>query len=172
MDSPNPASSNRLRFSWLILACINITVPILTIYKNRADETSFMIAIVSGTIIILAGNILALVAFHRRSQRDGEVLPNALFVGAGALAVVCFLSMIFGVSSSRHRNEYADLALSDTPLSSIEPDQKRLVVEFLRRTAANSQEENKAIADAQKVPMNPTFTLRNRLLPNRQFNPR
>ncbi len=155
MASPNKTLFNRTRLYWLVLVSINSGVPIATVWKYHAGETSSRVALVSGMIVLIVCNLAALLAFWRRYQLDGEPLPRTLLVGAAALAVVCCLLTILGVSSVRHHNEYADLAFSDTPLSSIEPEQKRLVVELIRCTAANSQEENKALAEAQKVPMNP-----------------
>ncbi len=72
-----------------------------------------------------------------------------------ALAILALLSTVLGLKLLHQRNDYADIAISDKPLSTIEPEQKRLVVELIRRTAVISQEENKAMAEAQKVPMNP-----------------
>ena len=138
-----------------MLVCINSAVPLTIIWKYHVGEVSFSVALLTGAIVLAGGNLAALFGFQQRSKRDGSPLDKRLIAGAVALAAVSFLLTILGVSSVKHRNEYAELAVSDTPLSSIEPERKRLVVELLRRTAAISQEENKKIAEAQKVPMNP-----------------
>ena len=144
-----------MKAEWLVLVCLNGTVPVAIIWKYHGGEISSAVALITGVIVLAVGNIAALLGFQKRTRRDGSPLERRLVAGAGALAVASFLLTIFGVSLVKHRNGYAELATSDRPLSGIEPERKRLVVELLRRTAAISQEENKTIAEAQKVPMNP-----------------
>lgn len=70
------------------------------------------------------------------------------------MAGIGFLSTAFGVSQLKQRSDYYDLAMSNRPLNSIEPERTRLIVEYIRGLAADSQKENKEIAEAQKAPMN------------------
>jgi hypothetical protein len=56
----------------------------------------------------------------------------------------------------RH-NTYLDLALSDIPLSRIQPEQKRLVVELIRRRAANSREYDSLASEAKAKPISPSL---------------
>ena len=127
----------------------------MIIWKYHAGEISYAVALVTGLIVLAVGNIAILWGFQQRSKREGNQSGRMPAFGAGVLATAAFLATILGVSIVKHQNAYESLALSDTPLTSIEPEQKRLVVELIRRTAANSKEENKAMAEAQKVPMNP-----------------
>lgn len=140
----------------MILIAINSGVPIATLWEYHAGETSSWVALLSGGIVLLVGNIAALLAFRKWYQRGGLRFPGMIGAGAVILAVASFLVTLVGVSLLKPRNGYADLASSNIPLSRIEPEQKRLVVELIRRTAANSQEENKEMAEALKEPMNPS----------------
>ena len=144
-----------MKDEWLLLVCLNGAVSVAVIWKYHGGEFSSAVARMSGVIVLAVGNIAALWGLQKRSKRGGSSLERRLVASAGALAVASFLLTIFGVSLVKDRIGYAELATSDTPLSSIEPERKRLVVELIRRTAAISQEENKAMAEAQKVPMNP-----------------
>ena len=155
MNAPN-TTSNQTKLNWLILVAISTGVPIAALCKYHAGETSSWVALLSGGIVLLVGNVAALIAFRKRYRRDGLTFPNAFIAGAATLAVASLLVTLVGVSLLKHRNGYADLASSNIPLSRIEPEQKRLVVELIRRTAANSQEENKEMAEALKEPMNPS----------------
>jgi hypothetical protein len=141
---------------WLVLIGIDSGVPIATIWQFHTGEASSTVALASGFIVLLVANFFALRTVRGRYERDGKPLPRTLLTGAVALAIVSCLITIVGVLSVRQQNSYLNLAMSDKPLSSIEPEQRRLVVELIRRTAANSQEENKAMAEALKVPMKPS----------------
>jgi len=144
------------RLDWIILAAVNIAVPVTTIWKYHAGDTNSKVALVSGVISLLACNSVVLLAFRKRLDREDTPLPKTLIVGAVALVALSCLVTILGVSSVSHHDEYMDLALSDIPLGNIEPERKRLVVELIRRTAANSREENNTLAEVQKVPMKPS----------------
>lgn len=153
--SSDATKINRIKGIWLVLVCIDSTVPIMIIWKYRQGDVSSSVAVITGIIVLAGGNLAALFGFQRRSGHDGGPLKKRLVAGAAALAIVSFLLTVLGVSVVKHRNGYMELATSDAPLSSIEPERKRLVVELIRRTAEISQEENKTIAEAQKAPMNP-----------------
>jgi len=140
---------------WLILACMNGTVPVAIIWRYHAGEISYSVALISSATVLAVGNAALLLAFWKCSKRDGYPLRKSQFVGAGALAILAFLSTILSVASVKQRNEYADLAASDKPLSAIEPEQKRIVVELIRRQATISHLQNMAMAEIQKQPMNP-----------------
>jgi hypothetical protein len=151
MTSTKAIAFNR----WLILVCINCSVPVAILWKYHAGEVTSAVAVLSGAIVLTIGNIVALFGFERRSDRDGIQLKKGFVISATLLAIASFLAILLGVSLVKHRNEYADLAMSNTPLAQIRPERKRLIVELIRRTAAISREENTVLAEAQKVPMNP-----------------
>lgn len=125
------------------------------IWNYHSGEISSSTAAICSVVVLALGNSVALLGFQRRAKVEGVSLQKSLVVGAMALAFLAFLSTTVGVRLASTRNEFERIAMSDTPLNRIEPEQKRLVVELIRRTAAISQEENKAMAEAQKVPMNP-----------------
>ena len=154
MISSETTSLARTRFNWILLVAVNIGVLITTIWEYHAG-TDRLVVLVSGGISLVAGNSIVLMAFRKRYHQDGKRLPKSLLVGATTFAVICSLLTVFGISKVSHHNEYLDLALSDTPLSRIEPEQKRLVVELIRQTEANSQEEDKEMAELQKNSINP-----------------
>jgi hypothetical protein len=69
------------------------------------------------------------------------------------LAVASATVTALAVSSIPAHNEYVDLAFSDVPLSQIHPERKALVVELIRRKAANSREYD--IDASQAKPLSP-----------------
>lgn len=141
---------------WIALVCANTAAPAFQIweyYKGTADSKAALLGIAFALVIL---NSVLLWALFARSERKGWRLPKKkLRLAAGAMAIVAFLVTVCGVLLLKQRNNYFDLAISGTPLSSINPERTRLVVELIRRSAANSQEVNQAMAEAQKVPLNP-----------------
>jgi hypothetical protein len=65
--------------------------------------------------------------------------------------------MALGVASVRARNEYVDLAFSSVQLNQIHPERKALIVELIRRKAANSREYD-AIQGQTKVLSPPLYS--------------
>jgi len=55
------------------------------------------------------------------------------------------------------RNGYFELALSGTPLNEIQPEQKRLVVELIRRRILNSRDYDRARAEVHNKPLSPAL---------------
>jgi hypothetical protein len=150
------APINPNRNIWIALVCVNAGAPFFEIWKYHSGGINSVTAMLSVAFVLVAFNLMVLWSLFARVSRKGWPLQRKkLTLGAGAMAVIAFFTTAAGVSLVKQRNNYYDLAMSDRPLSSIEPERKRLVVEYIRRAAANSQEENKAMAEAQKRPIDP-----------------
>lgn len=144
------------RNAWIVLACVNAGAPTFGVWAYHTGSINFVAASLSVAFVLLMLNSVVLWTLLARSKRNGWPLPmKQMGLAAGVMAVIALLITAVGASLVKQRNSYFELAMSDTPLSSIEPERERLVVEYIRRAAANSQEENKAMAEAQKVPINP-----------------
>lgn len=147
---------NPNRNVWIALVCVNAGAPLFEIWEYHSGAINSAAALLSVGLVLVVLNSVVLGSLFARARRKGRPFQQKkLLLPAGAMAVIAFLSTVVGVSLMRQRNDYFDLAMSDRPLSSITPEQKRLVVEYIRRAAANSQEENKAMAEAQKQPIDP-----------------
>lgn len=156
MVSSDLAAINPNRNIWVVLVCVNAGAPFFEIREYRSGGINPAAALLSAAFVLVALNLIALWSLFARARRNGWQLQRKKFILAGgAMAVIAFLSITTAVSLVKPRDNYFDLAMSDRPLSSIKPDRKRIIVEYIRRSAANSREENKAMAEAQKRPIDP-----------------
>lgn len=149
------ASSNRHRLDWLVLSCLNATIPALLVWKTRSGETTPTVAVLSGLLCLIVMNVMVLMAIRKRNARTGQLTSKWIVRGSFGLGLLAALAMSAGVFAVQQRNDYLDLALSDVPLPRIEPERKRLVVELIRRRAANSRDYDGLIAEVGKNPMSP-----------------
>jgi hypothetical protein len=143
-------AASRKPLDWLVVLCINLPIPLMMVWKRGHGELGVAAAIISGLAALALVNIAAIVGIRVRNRRQGR--PNSLkFVLCTLTAAVASASvMTLGVTSVRPRNEYIDLAFSSVPLNQIHPERKALVVELIRRKAANSHEYD-AIAGQTKA---------------------
>lgn len=151
MDAPNV----RQRMQWFVLFCVNLTIPVLLIWKYRAGEITRMNAEISAAICVIGLNALVLYGFHRGIQRMGARLPAKFTTLAAIFAVLGFSATALTVSHIAHHDSDVDLAMSNVSLDAIQPERKRLLVELIRQTAANSREYDKVVAEARKHPLDP-----------------
>jgi hypothetical protein len=144
---------SRKSLDWLILIACNVTVPVMVTWKHREGEASQTVAFVSGLISLLLLNSIIIAAIHSREKRKNEGTPRGIVIGSVGLALFSALLTVIGVYSIPEHNDYVELAFSSVPLDQIHPQQKALVVDLVRRTAANSRDyENVA---AQIKPISP-----------------
>jgi hypothetical protein len=125
----------------------------MMVWERRAGEVGITAALISGMIALALANIAVIIGVRARNKRQGQPASRGLAFGAVVLAVVSACVMAIGVFSVPAHNEFVDLAFSNTPLSEIRPERKALVVELIRRRAANSR-EYEAVA-AQVKPLSP-----------------
>ncbi|HKW25116.1 MAG TPA: hypothetical protein VJN48_04990 [Terriglobales bacterium] len=146
-------TESRKRLDWLLLACANVTVPVVVIWERYEGQVGTTVMLISGLISLVIANIAVLVGIRSRKKRWGQTLSPSLVLGAALFAVVSAGIMTVGVIAVPAHNEYADLAFSNTPINQIHPEQKALLVELIRRKAANSREY--AATAAQIKPFSP-----------------
>ena len=155
MSTPESKHSLRTRYNWIGLLAIACGVPIFSLWNYCAGSSSKQVTLMSAAISLAFLLPIMLWSFPKAHRNDESDLPKSMLVGAAFLGVLSFSVTWIGASTLKPHNGLLDLASSDTQLSDIEPERKRLVVELIRRKAANSQENDKAIAEARKHPMNP-----------------
>ncbi len=144
---------SRNSLDWLIVSCANLTVPLMMAWKRGSGELNTTTAIVSGFVALSVVNLAVIVSIRARNKRHGQTTSRALIFGAIVLAVASATLTALAVSSIPAHNEYVDLAFSNVPLSHIHPERKALVVELIRRKAANSREYD--IAASQTKALSP-----------------
>jgi hypothetical protein len=146
-------SISRKSLDWLILIIGNLTVPVMVAWRHHSSEASQTVAFVSGFVSLLVLNSVIITAIHFREKRTNEGTPRGFVIGSVGLALFSALLTVIGVYSIPEHNDYVELAFSSVPLDQIHPERKALVVDLLRRTAANSRDyENVA---AQMKPVSP-----------------
>jgi len=148
-------SLSRRQIDWLVLVCVDATVPAMLAWKKHAGSVTVSVAILTAFCVLAAMNATFLLAFVRRNRIQSTPTSRAFIAGAIGLALLSALGSIVAVVSIPENSGYLQLALSSIPLNDIQPEQKRLVVELIRRRTANSRENNLLIADVKKNPISP-----------------
>jgi hypothetical protein len=122
------ASLSRNALDWLMLACTDVTIPTIVIWKHHTGEASPVAAVIVGFPSLVILNAVFLRAIHGRRQRLGQITSRRFISAAAGLALLSGLLTAVGVYSVPERNDYVDLALSNVPLEQIHPERKALLV--------------------------------------------
>jgi hypothetical protein len=133
------ATIPRKTHQWLLLLMIDVTVPTVIISKHHTGEVNTTIALTSAFLSLLVLNVVTVLTTRSRNKRLGQETPRKFYLGAACLAVISGVLTTLAVHSAPVRNDYLELALSDTPLNEIQPKRKALVVELVRRIAEDSK---------------------------------
>jgi hypothetical protein len=155
--SVQDAGSYRKNLDWMMIGIVNVTIAVWISVKYRLGQTDEKVALISAGVCVVFLNLAVLWAVRRRRGNSGEPLPKSLVLGGAILGIIAFASTAVCVLATSHHSNYLDLAMSNRPLSSIDPEQTRLVVELLRGRAANSRENDKLLAEARRSPLNPAL---------------
>lgn len=147
----------RNQLDWLMLLCMNATVTVVLVWKTHLGEIPPSVALISAPLCLLLLNFVIIIAVRKRNHQKGQPTSKRLVPGAIGLSAMAALVTSVLVFAVPQRNNYVDLALSAIPLSNIQPEQKRLVVELIRRRTANSREYEKRLADAKAKPLSPSL---------------
>jgi hypothetical protein len=142
---------SRTNQGWLIVVVVNLTVPAMVVWKHHTGEASRTVALIIGFASLLVVNAVIIAAIHFQEKRSGKILQRGFVIGAIGLALVSALLTAIGIYFTPERNDYVELALSNIPLDQIHPQQKALVVDLLRRSAANSRDYENAAAQMKPI---------------------
>jgi len=88
------ASLNRDQMDWLVLLCVNATVPAVLLWETHSGEITRTIAVVSGLVCLLFMNGLILTKMRARSGRDGQPISNLKVLGGAGLGL--FAALVLG----------------------------------------------------------------------------
>lgn len=153
MNQPNAAMTSARRWQdWIIVLCLNISLPAMLAYLRLTESTGSAILLVFICCLVLI-NAVVLLSVRARSRRRGEAMTPRLMVGTVALGILSVLATAGIALLMPAPIDPVKLAYSSTPLSEIRPEQKRLVVELLRQKEQNSQAYGRVAANTK--PMNP-----------------
>jgi len=134
---------------------MNAVVPAIVLWKYHSGDLNKTSALSSAAICLVAiplGFAWIVRARHKRSQLP--IASNVLALSILA-ALACFAVTALGVAKLGQGNNCAELAASNIALNDIQPERTRLVVELIRRTAANSRENDKSLDEIRKNPIDP-----------------
>jgi hypothetical protein len=157
MSPVSEQTTTQIQTGWIILATFNLGVAIFSLWNYHSGSATREVALISAAIVLVAGNLGVLFLFRKQRNKAGTPSPRSFIPTTIIFAIISFAIVTFGVSHLHHHNDYLDIAMSDIPLSSIEPEQRRLVVELIRQRAAYSRENNKDLVDASAHPLNPAL---------------
>jgi hypothetical protein len=151
-----PLSSGDRRTAFL-LAVINFSIPAFVLLQRPSRDMSDGKFILVGWISAIFLNSVILFGLNRRIAQTGKRISSAV------VSIAVIFAMLSGVITTAAvamfpQPSYLQLAQSSTPLSQIEPEQKRLMVELIRHTAANSA-ENTRLATSMKPISPPLYSV-------------
>jgi hypothetical protein len=144
-------SLGRKHQDWILLAIVNLTVPVVLIWKHHTGDLSRTVALLSAILSLVLLNVILVTAIHFRNRRNRRTISGNFVIGAVALGLVSVLLSAIGLYATAERNEYAELAFSNIPLDQIHPEQKALVVDLLRQMAADSRENAQMAAQIKPI---------------------
>jgi hypothetical protein len=150
MQASNHLDSSQRRDIYLLLL-INLGIPAVILWQLHRGDTNRLVSIWSAWISVLMLNLLFVSAIRNRRHRTGQTLRPKFILFALALAISSGFTTTLAVSLTKEHNNYLQLAQSGIPLRQIEPEQKRLVVELIRRREANSVENNRLAASIKPI---------------------
>ncbi|MGB6133544.1 MAG: hypothetical protein WBG54_17320 [Acidobacteriaceae bacterium] len=136
---------------WVLLVCIDLTVPAVILWKVRAGEIDHAVALSSCWVSFILANAIFWWGMHRSDRRTGRSASGARIIPASALALVAALATTLAVNAYAARNSYMALATSNRPLTSIHPARRRIVVELLRARIASSKQYQSELAHVAPI---------------------
>jgi hypothetical protein len=141
---------SKTRHAWIVTLSVDLGILIFIPFKVHALTPT--VAIVTAWISLLLMQTVVLVALANKSKKIGQPIPPGFYWKAGAIAlVVGIVASLLAVSAAATPGSYLDLAQSSMLIDDINPVQKRLVVELLRKDIAYTQENNKVLANTKPV---------------------
>lgn len=135
----------------MIVALMNITIAAMILYQQKTGQISPTVALISSWTSFVLLNLAFVLGLFVREHQSGKSLPGRFAVGVALVALSCGVLTTFSLKIVRPKNGYVQLALSNTPLSSIKPERDRLIVELIRKRAAESKQINAAAAQMAPI---------------------
>jgi predicted anti-sigma-YlaC factor YlaD len=141
------------RITWL-LVLVNLSVPAFVFFQRNGNDLGDTKSIWIGWISASLLTTVLVISTYLRLPLGRRRIPKSIVLTSLALVVLSGIITTVSISATPSDN-YLAVALSDTPLNSIKPDRKRLMVELIREEKAAS-DENSRIAHSMK-PISPAL---------------
>jgi hypothetical protein len=141
------------RITWL-LVLVNLSVPAFVFFQRDRNDLSDAKNIWIGWISASLLTTVLVISMYLRLPLDRRRISKSMVLTSLALVALSGIITTISISATPSDN-YLAVALSDTPLNSIKPDRKRLMVELIREEKAAS-DENSRIAHSIK-PISPAL---------------
>ena len=141
----------RKLMDWLLVALGNLTVPVMLLWKLHNGSIESSVAKVSCWISLGLLTVALVLGFTKRNRSGRGSVSRRLLIGVFFIAILNALVTTSAIGAFEKENSYMKLTVSSKPLSEIYPERKRLVVEALRRTAANSRENSATAAHIKPI---------------------
>src|ERR1700722_13572588 len=100
------APLSRSGIDWLMMACIDVTIPTVVIWKHHTGEASSAVAVIVGFLSLVILNAMFLSSIHVRRRRLGQNTSRGFIFGAAGLALLSALLTALGAYSVPERNDY------------------------------------------------------------------
>jgi hypothetical protein len=143
----------RTKLDYLCMVLMNATIPALLVWRYLNADTSKSVAIASSVVSALIMNAAFLWGIKKRNSRRQASIPRHLLISCLLFAVGAVGATVAGVDRPASQDDLLRLAVSNTPLNEIRPEEKRLFVGFLRIRERNSRDNSRRVAEFK--PMSP-----------------
>jgi hypothetical protein len=130
----------RTRLDYLCIVLMNVTIPVMLIWRYQAGDTTKSVAVTCGAVSAIVVNTALWWGIRARHKRRHTAAPPLIVILCLIFAVASLCATVVGVHRTSSQNDLLRIALSNTPLNDIHPEENRLFVEFLRLGERNSQE--------------------------------
>jgi hypothetical protein len=144
-------------FDWILLGLVCYWALDTPISGYRSGLWSPRVGLVSGFLTLAVGGTIALLTIRSRHHRLGLPTPRSLLIGAIAGGVLSAGGLWLMLGNEMSEKDLMMTALSSKPISEIQPEEKALVVQFLRKEIARDR-DYKQIALQTKPPEFPLFS--------------
>ena len=128
----------------------NISIPFFVPFQEQNADLSQHAMILVAWISAVFLNAALLWGVLRREHGDRRLMRKTVLL-ALFLCIASGIASTVAVTLTTTQNSYLALAQSDKLLNEIHPERKRLVVEFIRQSAANSAENNRNAAALKPI---------------------
>jgi hypothetical protein len=82
---------------WLLLAVVNLTIPVTAIWEYQTGAAVRSVATVSAYTSIVTVNTILIIIIRTRDKKNGDAIPRGFILGAMGLGLLSALTTSVGL---------------------------------------------------------------------------
>ena len=139
----------RIQNAWFVTASSDIGILVFAPLHARHLPKSQALLVTWLSLVTI--QLLLIVPMKLRLKKENISLSKSFYWGAGVLMLLAGFIASAVVAHVAQPNSYDDLADSTVPLSDIQPEQKQLVIELLRKDIAATRANNEVLKNVKPI---------------------